>query len=631
MDSNHQAGGSSGASHTVGAFGGASGRAGGGDEGVGLVVNPAVSVGDLIARAAALYRSIPASHHQSTFKTFRDALNLLHEALRSAAVHDTDSLAGKLDAVLSAAVHVAIVNGSRFAFGSTNAIPERVSGRYDLRFGREELPSRLRITSDAVEDAMGADLLPNKRFRADDGTFAPASARATESFRDVLARLLGSPELERELSAALWADGAAIAGSSVLAGALLVAPSWTAGDVDIWTTQRSKHVIAALESVAASRRVAPLLVGYELASALNTVVNDAGYNWVLPCTTSDALSGVPGAWDGPTAAEARSAMVRAVVTRHVASGAGGGEGFEVQLIMSSFDTLPVCVGSFDLTCCMAAYDGKRVWARAADLTSAGELTSPHSTALNAARLRGATYLQLMRTAGRVDKYARRGIACAATDAAALRASMRTLVRDPLTLAQACAYGRFTEAIGLVEAGAHLDPLSLGGDCIAFMHNPAPPIAGCSRCKYESGWRVFNVCAHAWNGHSINSFRAGLLELAARRVTPRARAANAAALLARSSKWLSRFLHAVPNDELTVQLDRDGRLVPDDCIGVIVECLTGWRGGTFAAAVEGEAADEAAGGRASRAAALELTLPAIGSAAENCCGYYATCCQNAYWV
>jgi len=138
--------------------------------------------------------------------------------------------------------------------------------------------------------------------------------------------------------------------------------------------------------------------------------------------------------------------------------------------------------------------------------------------------------------------------------------------------------------------------------------------------------------------SCDNFRARLLEVIARRATPRARAANAAAAVARASKVLARVLHAVPDDALSAALEAQGRLVPDNFLRVVVAFLTGWRGGTLAAAKAEEAADEAGGGPAARAAAIEADLPAQGSIMPGvCCPQNnwrfadgsAGCCQ-AYW-
>lgn len=66
------------------------------------------------------------------------------------------------------------------------------------------------------------------------GKFSKASARATASFREFLARKLGGSAEEGEFSAALIADGAVVAGSAVLSGGLIRDCAWAAGDLDVW-------------------------------------------------------------------------------------------------------------------------------------------------------------------------------------------------------------------------------------------------------------------------------------------------------------------------------------------------------------------------------------------------------------
>ena len=137
----------------------------------------------------------------------------------------------------------------------------------------------------------------------------------------------------------------------------------------------------------------------------------------------------------------------------------------VQLIQTSHaspDYPHRVVESFDLTCCMAAYDGEGIWV-AADAVppGAGEADWPlaHNgpggprVAINRPGISGWTYWPLLRTARRVRKYAARGLAVSADDEAWLRAELQTRATSPGAIERACMRGRLQEAVALLRAGA----------------------------------------------------------------------------------------------------------------------------------------------------------------------------------
>ena len=119
------------------------------------------------------------------------------------------------------------------------------------------------------------------------------------------------------------------------------------------------------------------------------------------------------------------------------------------------------VAQFDLTCCMAAFDGESIYVSSAAIpTGADESCWPLAqggpggprVAVNRAVLEGRSYWHLLRTARRVRKYTARGLGITEEGAAWLAEEIRARVRDPAALRQACKNAKLQEAVAMLRAG-----------------------------------------------------------------------------------------------------------------------------------------------------------------------------------
>ncbi len=333
----------------------------------------------------------------------------------------------------------------------------------------------------------GAAAAPTRHVRFSSGAgspFARASARATGAMRGWLAGVLGGPREAEALCAALWADGAVIAGSSALYCMSPVAPAWAPGDIDVWLCggRVAPNVVAFFEGLASARGAA---AGADLGTALAAALREAA---------------------PPTAVEpGSSSMVRALASRAFPAAAAPARGgaFTLQLIASAFADAPSCVAGFDITCCSVAFDGRAVWALAEELGAGGERRAPGVTHLNPVRNGRSSFAQLARTRERLEKYAARGEELPPRERDALEAQLRALAAAPALLVAACAGGRLKEARALLEAGADATPLALAGDCAR--------VAPCAACGASRRVPVFPR-ATQWRGEGgVNDFRAVLLE------------------------------------------------------------------------------------------------------------------------
>jgi hypothetical protein len=315
------------------------------------------------------------------------------------------------------------------------------------------------------------------------GGFGKASARATRAFRSFLAQKLGGVDRERAFSLALKSDGAVIAGSAVLSGGLIPACTWVSNDIDVWSS-------GARGSAGHFSRVSAFVD-----SIMGTPTGLAGFAGRRPCPTSpsraaevhDSYFGAsessmrsiqgdgivkPGRDDG-SEEKLRSVVTKtavftpgapplsiqliitawphAAVSEQASRGRGGGGGQERANAPPVPRAPQAAVDGFDLTRCMAAYDGADVYTLAADMDASGELKQPARTSLNRNRLGGEGFAKLLRTQGRVHKYAARGIICDAADAAWLMSQLSMRVaEDPGVVARACSRGN-TEACALLAA------------------------------------------------------------------------------------------------------------------------------------------------------------------------------------
>lgn len=452
------------------------------------------------------------------------------------------------------------------------------------------------------------------------GKFAKCSARATLAMRAFLARELGGAEREGAFSAALRADGAVVAGSAVLAGGLLRGCSWAASDLDVWVptspaagTPPFRCTAAFLDEMvgvgggAASPSGGPAPLAGGKRTAESAGFGAAGAGGANLDTTND-YDGCFTGWDGPLPLESANTMVRSVVSRSVPR-APPLPAISVQLVESAFPHAAVrrggvvneptpplptlhppqqaVVAGFDLTRCMAAYDGASVYALAADLDADGELRDPCRTGLNRLRLTGSSYWHLLRTRRRLTKYARRGIACDTADEVWLAAEMAELVGNPHTLMRACAYGRLQEACALIRAGA--DATLVTSASLRIFNSGAPCFAG-------------RVAQTTPGQGGVDDFRALLTDYVATHATPRFFAARAAARAATVSPGFAAAVRGLDHEASCLV----ARFVSGFAGGSLLEAEAAERAEAERAKARGPAATAAAA--AERIAAIKRLLP-----------------------
>lgn len=147
-----------------------------------------------------------------------------------------------------------------------------------------------------------------------------------------------------------------------------------------------------------------------------------------------------------------------------AAARGRAQRLAVQLIQTAHAhrARPYEVAStFDLTCCMAAYDGESIWVSAAAIPpGVGPEGWPHGSgdggprvALNRPSIASASYWSHVRTVRRAYKYAARGLALPGADVDWLESEMHARVTNPAYLLEACKHARLQEAAALLRAGA----------------------------------------------------------------------------------------------------------------------------------------------------------------------------------